>query len=204
MRRLVFGGLAAALLAAGAPAMPVAAQNFSEGYEFLKAVKDRDGDKVTAALDKPGSTLVNARDVSNGQSALYIVTARRDLTWMRFMLSRGADPNTPDDRGVTPLQLATNLGFVDGVQLLLASGAAVDATSSTGETPLIAAVHQRDLAIVRALLAKGADPERADNSGRSARDYAQLASGGTAMIEAMDKALAERKAKAAGTYGPGL
>ena len=47
-------------------------------------------------------------------------------------------------------------------------------SDATGETPLISAVHRRDTAMMRVLLKGGADPDRADNSGRSARDYARL------------------------------
>ena len=46
--------------------------------------------------------------------------------------------------------------------------------NDTGETPLISATHRRDLGLVRILLKAGANPDRADNSGRSARDYAAL------------------------------
>ena len=35
-------------------ATPAAAQ-FNDGYNFLKAVKDRDGTEATKLLDKPGS-----------------------------------------------------------------------------------------------------------------------------------------------------
>src|SRR3546814_21014909 len=79
---------------------------FSEGFEFLKAVKDRDGDAVTKALNEPGSTIVNTRDISSGETALHIVTQRRDLVWINFLTQRGADPNIRDKRGVAPLQLA--------------------------------------------------------------------------------------------------
>ena len=48
-----------------AGAVPAAAQ-FSDGYNFLKAVRDRDVQKAKALIDKPGSTLVNSRDVTSG------------------------------------------------------------------------------------------------------------------------------------------
>ena len=46
-------------------AYPISAQMFSDGYEFLKAVKDRDGDAVTEMLNEPGTTVVNARDLTS-------------------------------------------------------------------------------------------------------------------------------------------
>ncbi len=192
-----------ALLAGVAFAAPAASQTRSEGYEFLKAVKDRDGNKATAALDKPGSTVVNSRDISSGESALHVVAQRRDATWLRFLLGKGANPNLADRNGVTPLQLAVILGWTEGVELLVGKGASVEVPNAAGETPLIAAIHRRDAALVRALLKAGANPDRSDNSGRTARDYAALQGPQSAIMLELDKALEDRKARAAKTYGPG-
>ena len=38
-------------------ATPVAAQNFSDGYSFLKAVRDRDVLKAKTLIDKPASSM---------------------------------------------------------------------------------------------------------------------------------------------------
>lgn len=207
MRRIrLFGVLAAGALGLGLGlglAAPASAQKMSEGYEFLKAVKDRDGNKVTEALNKPGSVIVNARDVTTGQSALHYVVERRDTTWVRFLVSKGANPNIADRDGVTPLQLAANLGWTDGVEALVGAGASVDVTNVAGETPLIAAVHRRDAALVRVLLKAGANPDRSDNSGRTARDYAELMGAQNPILAELDKARAERKERAAKSYGPG-
>ena len=189
--------LVAALLAP----LPVVAQNFSAGYQFLKAVRDRDGDVVTDTLDQPGTTVVNARDLTSGESALHIVTQRRDLTWIRFLTGKGANPNVEDKQGTTPLQLAANLGFIEGIEALLKAGARVDVTNAAGETPLISAVHRRDVAMVRLLLKHGASADRNDNSGRSARDYAALAAGNGQILEALAEADDKRTGKSEG-YGP--
>ncbi|MET0180679.1 MAG: ankyrin repeat domain-containing protein [Novosphingobium sp.] len=195
--------LALAVALGGALAVTGTAQaQFSAGYKFLEAVRKKDGDAVTAALDQPGTTIVNARDGSSGDSALHIVVARRDLTWLRFLQTRGANVNVRNDKGETPLQLATSLGFVEGVEALLKVGAQVDVPNATGETPLIAAVHRRDAALARALLKAGADPGRSDNSGRSALDYAQRDgrdNPALAEIENAAKGLAKGKAP---VYGP--
>ena len=196
-----------AILAAAAVtvfATPASAQ-FTDGYNFLKAVKDRDGTEATKLLDKPGSTLVNTSDQTTGETALNIVLRRRDETWTRFLLQRGADPNKADKKGVTPLSIAAGLGFVEAVELLLKQGANVDVTDSAGETPLVAAVHRRDVGIIRLLLKNGADADRADNSGRSARDYAKLMGGSAGILAEIERAEAERKSSPGqDTYGPGL
>lgn len=201
MRRIgILASMATALLAVGAPA---SAQRKSDGYEFLEAVKERDGNKVTAVLEKPGTTVVNARDIANGRGALHLVVERRDATWLRFLLGKGANANIADKAGVTPLQLASDLGWTDGVEVLVAAGASIDESNVAGETPLISAVHRRDIALVRVLLKAGASPDRTDNSGRSARDYAALMGPQSAIMEELDKAKEERAARAAKAYGPG-
>ncbi len=192
----------AAILAAMA-AVPAAAQFKSEGAEFLEAVKDRDGDKATDLLSQPGSTIVNTRDITSGETGLHVVVARSDALWIRFLLQRGADPNIRNKKGVTPLQLATAMGFTDGVEALVNGGATINVSDQTGETPLIAAVHARNVALVRLLLDKGADPDHNDNSGRSARNYMELLSGNTLIKQ--EFADADTKRTAAGTkrdYGP--
>lgn len=184
-------------------AVPAAAQFQSEGYKFLEAVKDRKGDEATEMLSKPGSQLVNTRDITTGDTGLHIVVARSDTLWVRFLLQRGADPNIRNKKGMTPLQLATAMGFTDGVEELIKKGATINVADQTGETPLIAAVHARNVTLVRLLLEKGADPDRNDNSGRSARDYMELQNGNTLLKQEFTNA--DQKRSEAGTkkdYGP--
>ena len=202
LRKLVAGMFAAALML-GAPAT---AQTYSDGYLFLKAVQDRDVNKTDELLGKPGSTLINSRDITTGRTGLHIAADRRDVVWLVYLLNRGANPNIADRRGVSPLMRASQLGFFDGVQHLVTKGARVDEPNATGETPLILAVHRRDTAMMRVLLRAGADPDRADNSGRSARDYAELEGTDSlvfAEIERDDESGGDRRAEA-GAYGPSL
>ncbi len=190
-----------ALFGLMAAVTPLAAQNFSEGYKFLKAVKDREADIVTDTLNEPGSTVVNTRDLTSGETALHIVTQRRDVVWIRFLTAKGANPNIERKDGTSPLQIAANLGFIDGVEALIRAGANVDQQNDAGETPLMSAVHRRDVALVRLLLTNGANPDRSDNSGRTARDYAMLMAGNTQMLDAMKQA-DEAREGAGKTYGP--
>lgn len=169
-----FASLLLALAAtAGLFGAPSAHAQFRGGYAFLQAVESRDGNKTTDAL-KEDSTLVNTRHPDNGETALAIVTKRRDATWMRFLIAKGADPSIADRQGMTPLMHSALLNFTDGAALLLDAKAPVDQTNRRGETALILAVQTKNHALVRILVRKGANPDKNDHvAGLSARDYAR-------------------------------
>ena len=183
-----------ALIAAAAIsfAAPAAAQ-FSDSYNFLKAVDDRDGEEASKFLNRPGSVIVNTRDSSSGRGALHIVVERKDRTWLAFLLQKGANPNIRDKEGLTPLMLATQLRFVDGAKILLANNAGVNDTNKRGETALIRAVQLRDAELVRLLLANGADPDLPDTlAGMSARDYAKRDRRAAAILAEIEKSGKQR------------
>jgi ankyrin repeat protein len=196
--RIKLAFAAGALLAA----MPAAAQQYSDGYKFLQAVDKSDVSTVKELYNK-NSTIIDARDVLDGHSALHIAVKRRDSGWLRYLLSLGANPNLADKKGVSPMMLASQLGFVEGIEMLAQKGARVDDSNDAGETPLILAVHKRDIATIRILLAAGADPDRSDNSGRTARDYAKLDGAASATLAEIVKHDTDKSArKSAQTYGP--
>jgi uncharacterized protein len=198
MRKRIVTGL---ILVAYAAIMPNAASaQFSEGYNFLKAVRERDGAKATEFVSKPGSIIVNTRDDKNGESALHIVTKGRDLGWMSFLLARNAKPDQRDNQGNTPLMSAAQLGFIEGAQLLIKNKANVDLPNSSGETPLIRAVQLRNGPMVQLLMTAGANPTKADTiAGMSARDYAQRDSRAAAILKIITEA---KVAKPAKSFGP--
>jgi uncharacterized protein len=156
-------------------AVPAAYAQFSDSYKFLKAVTERKGQEATTMIEEPGSgaVIINTRDDKTGRTALHIVIDRRDADWTHFLLHKGANPGVTDKKSVTPLILATQLGFVEGAELLLQYKADVDQTNRSGETPLILATQLRNAEMVRLLLKNGASADKTDNvAGLSARDYA--------------------------------
>lgn len=170
-------------------AVPLAAQSFSEGFTFLKAVRERDGNVAERILSNPSSTAVNIRDPSSGEGALHILVRGRDSNWLAFMLSRGARPDSQSNDGTTPLILATQIGWVDGATQLLARGANPNLGNSRGETPLIFAVQRRDLQMARLLLSQGANPNQTDNvSGNSPIDYARQDPRAAPVLRVMEQA----------------
>lgn len=164
--------LALAALAAALLAQPAAAQLLG-GDNFVKAVRDRDGDKAMELIGSRGMLAINSRD-DKGDTGLIVAISRRDDQWTGFLINQGADPNLAARNGDTPLIAAARVGFDDAVAWLLSRRAKVDASNRMGETALTVAVQARQVGIVKLLLAAGADPDRADSAaGYSARDYAR-------------------------------
>ncbi|KAI0204125.1 ankyrin repeat-containing domain protein [Astrocystis sublimbata] len=81
----------------------------------------------------------------------------------------GAELDTIDEYGNTPLHIAVRRSFVVSVRRLLAYGAAVDVRNKKGETPLLMAVDLGHEKIEEILLAKSADINIRSQDGRTPR-----------------------------------
>jgi uncharacterized protein len=188
-----------AIALALAPMAPVAAQ-FSDSFNFLKAIKDADNAKALELLGKPGAPVINARDGGTGETALHFVIKQHDTTWTNYLLSKGAQTEIRDRDGNTPLLTAAQLSDVDAMRALLQAGANANAANSRGETPLILAVQQRNYAAMRLLLAAKANPDIPDTiAGKSARDYAtEDRRGGAATLRVLSEVKPVTKKEVAG------
>jgi len=187
-------GLSATIALSLATTSAAQAQMFSDGFSFLKAVKERDGEKATSLISAPGSVVVNTKDRSTGNGALHMLARERDLAWLSFLLAKGAKPNLQNHQGDTPLAVAAQIGWVEGAELLIKTGASVDLPNGRGETPLIVAVHNRDAPMVRLLLNSGANPERSDSvAGYSALDYARQDGRSSAILKLIEARQAAKK-----------
>ncbi len=194
MSAIRFALVAALLLPTAA-----AAQQMSPGYVFLKAIREEDGTKVNDILGQPGQTIINTKDRSTGESALHIVARNGNLTYLRFLLAKGANPNIQDNRGNTPALLAVEAGSSEAIDALAARKANLNLGNASGETPLIRAVQLRNVDMVRTLIADGANPDQADViAGLSARDYAKRDTRTPVLLKLLDEAPAKPKAAVAG------
>ncbi len=188
------------LAVAAAVASPAAAQ-FSDSYNFLKAVRDGDAAKAKSLMDRPGSRILDTRDVTTGDTALHIAVKRRDVPWINFLAIGGANLNVRDKEGMTPIAVAATLAFADGIRVLAMRNADVNLPNARGETPLILAVHRGDLPTVRVLVEYGANPDLKDMiAGRSARDYASESRRAEPMLKVMESTKAKPKAGAIGPF----
>ncbi|HXG80945.1 MAG TPA: ankyrin repeat domain-containing protein [Sphingomicrobium sp.] len=174
MRSLAKAALALILLTGTAvPASGQVGSQGSPGEAFLDAVKDGDNAKAVPMVKEPGSRVVNYRGYK-GDTALHIVTRKRQLDWVGFLLKNGANPSIPDANGDTALHIAARIGFEQAAEYMIELGAKIDAANRGGETPLSLAVQAGHPRIVEMLLLAGADPNKSDHvAGLSPRDYAR-------------------------------
>jgi uncharacterized protein len=196
IHRILLAGAIAATLA-----VPVAAQRYSDSHLLLKAVRERDGVALERIVSDPSSTVINTRDQGTGEGALHIIVRRRDLSWLSFMLGKGARADIQTNDGTTPLGMASSIGWVEGVELLLRGRANVNLANNRGETPLILAVQARQAEVIPLLLRQGADPNHSDSvAGYSALDYARQDRRDTAIARLLESAPA--RPAATERFGP--
>jgi ankyrin repeat protein len=137
---------------------------------------------ITLLLDKGAN--VNARVIDstetrtvftnqwldeNGATAFLRASQSGDLTLMKLLLARGADPRIATTLGVTALQVAAGIGWVEGityewsakdtleaVKMLLDLGLDSNAQADTGRVALHGAAHKGATAVVQVLADHGA------------------------------------------------
>lgn len=134
-------------------------------------------DGVTFRLDARPLLLAGADpqqlDPLSGLRPIHAAIVRRvAVRYLDLVLDLGAEIESLDRLGRTPLIVATELKVLDLLIRLLERGAEVNAAGSGGATALHRAVEVRSATIVELLLRAGADPYLKDNNGQSPLEYA--------------------------------
>jgi ankyrin repeat protein len=105
-----------------------------------------------------------------GATAFWRAAQSLDLTAMRMLLARGADPDIPTTGGDTPFTVACGIGWgyhysvnspdyqwMDAVKFLMQLGADVNAADVRGYTPLHGAAYLGNAEMITYLIDHGAD-----------------------------------------------
>jgi rabankyrin-5 len=143
-----------ALLRAGADAN----SRDARGRSLLRVALLAKDFRSAAALVDEGGADVNARGgepsaPSDSTTLLHLAVAERHADVVHFLIEHGADVNeTSADAGASPLHVAIEERWIEGVPLLLAAGARVDAKDARDRTPLHVAVAQKSGDLVQMLL----------------------------------------------------
>ena len=118
------------------------------------------------------------------------------------LLAAGANANTMDEYGESPLTLAAANGDARLVQRLLAAGANANTTRWNGETALMMAAGAGSVDAVRQLVLRGADVNAADpRRGQTALMWA-AAEGHADVVEALIEIGADVKAVSKNGFSP--
>lgn len=124
----------------------------------------------------------------NGATAFLRASQSGDLVLMKLLLEHGADPKIKTALGVTALQVAAGIGWVEGityewspeatfeaVKMLLDLGLDVNAQADTGRTALHGAAHKGRTDVIQVLVDHGARMDIRDYGNTDNRGSVQLA-----------------------------
>ena len=142
-----------------------------EHLDFIKLLLDK-GANVNARMKDSTETrtvFTNQWLDENGATAFLRASQSGDLELMKLLLARGADPAIPTVLGVTALQVAAGIGWVEGityewskqatldaVKLLIELGLDVNVQADTGRTALHGAAHKGRADVIQILADRGA------------------------------------------------
>ena len=139
--------------------------------EFITLLLDKGADVNARVKDSTETRTVftNQWLDENGATAFLRASQSGDLALMKLLLARGADPKIATTLGVTALQVAAGIGWVEGityewsenatleaVRLLLELGLDPNAQADTGRVALHGAAHKGRAAVVQLLADHGA------------------------------------------------
>ena len=139
--------------------------------DYIKILLDK-GANVNARIKDSTQTrtvFTNQWLDENGATAFLRASQSGDLVLMKLLLAHGADPKISTVLGVTALQVASGIGWVEGityewspqdtleaVKMLLDLGLDPNAQADTGRVALHGAAHKGSTAVVQVLADHGA------------------------------------------------
>jgi len=139
--------------------------------EFITLLLDKGADVNARVKDSTETRTVftNQWLDENGATAFFRAAQSGDITLMKLLLAKGADPKIATTLGVTALHVAAGIGWVEGityewshqatldaVKILLELGLDPNAQADTGRTALHGAAHKGRADVIQLLVDHGA------------------------------------------------
>lgn len=137
---------------------------------------------LTIILTLLASTLSFASPVQiNSQTNIHAeftdnlidAVANIDMISLNVLLAEGANIDTSDQNGNTPLMIAAKIGNPRMVKILLAHNPDINKKNSEGNTALMIASEHGQTFVVEQLIAKGADTNAKNIKGFTSLEIAQ-------------------------------
>lgn len=173
-----------------------------EGGDYPTPKPDLDDlEFITLLLDKgaqPNARITESTETrtvftnqwldEDGATAFLRASQSGDLTLMKMLIERGADPTINTELGITPLAVAAGIGWVEGVtserspaetveaiKYLLELGIDPNQQADTGRVALHGAAHKGATEVVKVLVAAGAKLDVRDFGNTDNRGSPELA-----------------------------
>jgi ankyrin repeat protein len=158
--------------------------------EFIKLLVDKGANVNGRVKDSTETRTVftNQWLDENGATAFLRASQSGDLPLMRLLLAHGADPKIKTELGVDALQVASGIGWVEGityewsskdtleaVRMLLDLGLDPNSQAATGRVALHGAAHKGATAVVQLLVDRGARMDIRDFGNTDNRGSRELA-----------------------------
>ena len=147
----------------GEPRKP---QPFTLDQRLLDAASRADRKTIERALGHGAS--INTKDDIGRNALLLAVLDAHDLELVRWLHSKGAALDEPDNGGRTALSFAAENGLLDIARYLIDNGAAVDRADVQRKTPLLHAALGDHREVAELLLDRKADVNGRDQFGDTA------------------------------------
>jgi uncharacterized protein len=145
------------------------ARSANDGLPLIDAVKSRNITRVREVLDQRVSA---AEAESDGSSALAWAAHLDFNEAVNLLIKAGADVNSSNDYGITPLTLACTNSNAAIAEALMNAGADANKSQWAGETPLMTCTRTGVESAVKVMLARGANVNAATRRGQTALMWA--------------------------------
>ena len=171
--RFIVTGMVLGLIGLNGLGIRQAEAQFSNSWEFLKAVEEDDRREILDRQRKGAN--VNAKN-GDGLPAMIIAAEHGNVSLMQFIFELGVNlDGRAEVRRDTALMRRAEIGDMESVRFLVTSGADVNLKDRGGENALMKAVRARRRGIVKLLIASGTNVNDTDYTGRTALNYAEEA-----------------------------